>query len=250
LTSGLQNGDSYYLSVDLYSQVSLYMSYIFRIELHFFCFNLLWVLSQGVLFWACWTLYQGRRRPGLRAIDVLWWWALVGWVGFIYMTLSVMRTITNNLRDALGESAFNLGIVVVLAVIALSIAGYIIYALASGRLGPKRLPALLLWFVVAGVVFLYLGHIPIERIHLAQYGLVGVLGWRGLRPFLKGNSLLIGAILLSAAFGSLDEVTQEFLPMRVFDYRDIAVNAIAATAGIGIIKTLSSQEGSDEGEND
>ena len=52
MTSGLQNGDSYYLSVDLYSQVSLYMSYIFRIELHFFCFNLLWVLSQGVLFWA------------------------------------------------------------------------------------------------------------------------------------------------------------------------------------------------------
>ncbi len=82
----------------------------------------------------------------------------------------------------------------------------------------------------------------VERTHLVEYALVGVLVFEALRERLPAHQRLVAtaawAILITAGLGSIDELIQSLIPSRVFDWRDIGFNAgaglgaVAATAGV------------------
>lgn len=54
--------------------------------------------------------------------------------------------------------------------------------------------------------------------------------WRGVT-----HSKMLGAILLSTAYGLSDELHQLFVPGRVAEVRDLVADAAGATAGVGFV---------------
>ena len=83
----------------------------------------------------------------------------------------------------------------------------------------------------------------VERTHLIEYGVVGVFIYEALTerasqgrhvPF---PALL--AILATSLLGSLDECIQGLLPGRVFDFRDMLVNVVAAMMAVAASAALS-----------
>lgn len=91
------------------------------------------------------------------------------------------------------------------------------------------------WVVVgmvaeAGVVLL--GDSEIEHFHVLTFGLLGFALVRALVPrygFQHGGALVL---LVGTALGLADEMFQGFLPDRVYDGRDVAMNALAVAAAL------------------
>ncbi len=71
--------------------------------------------------------------------------------------------------------------------------------------------------------------LPEERVHLAQYGPLGILAWRAL------GGRTAAALVLAAAIGAGDELLQGALPARTFDAWDVGANAVASGAGVLLI---------------
>ncbi len=83
---------------------------------------------------------------------------------------------------------------------------------------------------------------PEEQIHFIQYGLVGVLFVRALRPTLKNElASYAAAFVLTVLAGWLDEVLQGHLPNRHYDVHDIALNAISAFLGLVVYRVIPRQ---------
>lgn len=87
--------------------------------------------------------------------------------------------------------------------------------------------------VVYGAVVAYLRAVPNEIIHLAEYGALSLLAWWMLAPF-AGRRAPWAALALTSLVGLIDEWTQGATPGRFFDWRDVAVNAVAAALPIGL----------------
>jgi hypothetical protein len=100
----------------------------------------------------------------------------------------------------------------------------------SGRLSQR---SYLVAFALSAALVLLAQLLPRieERWHCVQYGILGGLCWgavRGrLRPWLT-------ATMIVATAGWLDEGVQWFLPERVYDLWDVALNAASGAAGAGV----------------
>lgn len=89
--------------------------------------------------------------------------------------------------------------------------------------------------------------LPEERLHFLTYGLLGWLICWSLEPASqyithssKKNKIILGYLLpclLVWLAGGIDELIQWWLPVRVFDVRDIIFNAVAGTVGIALFGT-------------
>jgi VanZ family protein len=96
-----------------------------------------------------------------------------------------------------------------------------------------------------GVVAVYMMMVaritmPAERTHLFEYGLVAVLIYQALAER-RNNGRHVPwpaalAVAITAAVGWIDEGIQALLPSRVYDLRDVGVNALAGL--MAIIATL------------
>jgi VanZ like family len=87
--------------------------------------------------------------------------------------------------------------------------------------------------LLAGIGYSFSLPLPEERIHLVQFGLLGLLAC----PSLKGREeagwiWLWKPFLFVFLVGVADEVLQWFLPDRVFDLRDILFNTVGGIWGI------------------
>jgi VanZ family protein len=86
--------------------------------------------------------------------------------------------------------------------------------------------------LIGGSIFVWQMKIPIERIHILEYG---ILGWFAGRD-LVGKEKKIWGILLALIFvgliGVLDEVFQAILPYRYFDLRDVGFNELGGVWGV------------------
>jgi len=87
--------------------------------------------------------------------------------------------------------------------------------------------------VIYGALVAYLRVVPNEIIHLAEYGVLSLLTWWTLAP-IAGRRAPWTALALTSLVGLLDEWTQGATPGRFFDWRDVAVNAVAAAVPIGL----------------
>ena len=78
----------------------------------------------------------------------------------------------------------------------------------------------------------------IERVHLVQYSLLGALcAWAldGSNHWPARWPLAVG---LAALIGYGDEGIQWFLPNRVYDLRDVMINALAGALGVALYGTF------------
>jgi VanZ like family len=96
----------------------------------------------------------------------------------------------------------------------------------------------------AGVGALVLGlAIPEERLHFLQYGLMAILARRAVASRLGGSRQYLAAVAIAAAAGWGDELVQAVLPGRVYDLRDVLINASAAALAMAGYEALHNQLG-------
>lgn len=69
--------------------------------------------------------------------------------------------------------------------------------------------------------------------HLSEYAVLCILDWWALQPVLTARRRSGGAILLAACFAATDEFHQSFVPSRGASFRDVLIDTVGATAGLG-----------------
>lgn len=94
------------------------------------------------------------------------------------------------------------------------------------------------WLGIISVYFLMFIRFEIveERGHLIEYGVLSIFIYEALTERVKqGEHVYRPALLsifLTSVIGTFDELLQLFIPSRVFDFRDILFNCLAAVLAV------------------
>ncbi len=174
---------------------------------------------------------QDHGKPGARAIpEALRILVLVLALALILFTLPYV----GRLRAALGDECVRLPLFVLFAVTALGFLGFHVQLL---RRRPSRWIGLALFLLLFGVVFVLLkGPNPlvglVEKVHLLEYSLLGVLFWWAFHRRLAGPQIYVHGLLFTVLAGLLDEYVQHLLPLRVGEIRDVWINLVAGALGL------------------
>jgi hypothetical protein len=156
--------------------------------------------------------------------------ALAVYLVLVFSTLPLLPPVANALRKALGEGPFSMVLFAGLAA-----AGLAPVLRLPGIPPPLRMkPAGQYLLLLAGgaIMGLSLASSPVGRIHIAEYALLGFLVVRALPSHLVGPPLMALAVATAALTGLVDETVQHFLPNRVFDWYDVALNGGSALLGV------------------
>jgi hypothetical protein len=70
---------------------------------------------------------------------------------------------------------------------------------------------------------------PEEAIHFLEYGLLGFLLYHALKNHIQDSGVYFVAFLIGAVVGIVDESLQWIIPRRVWDFRDLGINALSVT---------------------
>ena len=169
--------------------------------------------------------------PLTRRSAVRDWVIVLAYVGFIYATLGVAPLPLAYLR-AHGFLRYTLAALFRLCWSA------ILGLLASRSRDVWRFIAMVAISSVYAVVARHLTT-PEEQLHFVQYGLVGILFVRAVRPVIRDEKRSYAvALLLATLAGALDEAIQGYLPNRHFDVSDIGLNAVSSALGLAVYSIL------------
>jgi hypothetical protein len=158
-----------------------------------------------------------RRGTELAAI------AAAAWTALLFAGIPLVRPLQERVFGSLG-SEWILGAVLVAVAAALGTAFILL------RRSPRSTTLLdLAWLVAIAAAFGAFAWIlrgrPEEAVHLVQFGILVVLLYRAMRPAEPDVAILVTAVLLGALVGTVDEIIQWIVPGRIWDLRDLAVNA-------------------------
>jgi hypothetical protein len=155
-------------------------------------------------------------------------------VVFIYATLGIAPGVWDKLNDLSGGRN-NLILYIIYSLIIVSLFYYVIFV-KKERSALKYLVLIL----AAGVFLMILKQTQTEseKIHLCEYGLLGVMLYNALKIEFNRFDLKLYAYaaLICASVGAVDEGIQWFLPSRVFDWRDIFMNAVSGILPLVVIR--------------
>ncbi|HEY3256716.1 MAG TPA: VanZ family protein [Polyangiaceae bacterium] len=152
------------------------------------------------------------------------WIALGAYVAVVFVTVPFTRRVVLALRntDLLGAT--------VTGSYAIAVAGVVYYVLFNRRLADWVAFAVVAALLCVVTVLLLGLAIPEERVHFLQYGSMALLARSALARGTEGHaarSLALG-VALTSTLGLLEECLQGLVPWRVFDWRDVAMDAGAA----------------------
>lgn len=119
---------------------------------------------------------------------------------------------------------------------AVAVAGVVHYVLFNRRLSDWIAFAVVAALLCVVTVLLLGLAIPEERVHFLQYGSMALLARSALAGGKQGEgraarALALG-VVLTCTLGLLEECLQGLVPRRVFDWRDVAMNAAAALTAL------------------
>ncbi len=163
-----------------------------------------------------------------------WWAVTITYIGVTYASLGAMPALWerfNALFDGRGVVAqYGLYLTV-----GLSILCHLVRVRKERRVWRY---VILCCFVALFFVMLKMEKNPGEKIHMAQYGLLGVLLYNALKIDFDnyGSALyLVGAAICIAA-GAMDEVIQGILPNRHFTWHDVLINGLSGILSLLVIR--------------
>ena len=151
----------------------------------------------------------------------------------IYSTLAIVRPIAEFLRSS--------GILQMTVLLLFGVAILLILSWRFKKTDKTKMAVrcALLVLLAAGAATVHA--LPEERIHFITYGLLGwLVSWCFENTEQPQNQLLRNWLLpclLVWLAGTVDELIQWWLPMRVFDVRDIVFNGVAAMNGLALFAT-------------
>ena len=161
------------------------------------------------------------------------WGLVVAWAGLIFATLSVMPIIWRILW-AHTQGRIDLAGTLVTA---LGMAGMLVFLVMRCRRFLPFVGLLVLCGVYVYLLF-YLSRSPAERFHLVEYGLLGFFTFRALRLDLPPGSAYFIAWGIAIVLGMGDEGIQWVLPNRVFEWKDVGINALSSGLGLVAVAIL------------
>jgi hypothetical protein len=167
-------------------------------------------------------------------LRIKWWTITALYVIFIYATLNVAPGIWDSVNDLLGgRNDFLLYIVYSAAGLALF---YYILFVKKERNIVKYL--VLVFYAAVFIIMLRYAQHAREKIHMAEYGLLGIMLYNALKiDFDRFDiKLYLLGVFICALVGYVDELIQGILPNRVFDRRDILMNAVSGILPLLIIR--------------
>lgn len=161
------------------------------------------------------------------------WLALALYTAAIYLLLPLAPPIGLTLaRTAVGRWLLGPGLTVIVGVAAAVTA----FALFRRRAPAWTYPALACAAIAYAVAFSWLTARRLERTHLPEYGVAAWFAWRAVAPRMSGTVTgYAAAAILGAAIGLGDELLQAIVPGRVYDIRDVAMNALGALLGVVVL---------------
>ena len=157
-------------------------------------------------------------------------WAIIwAFILAIYLSLPFMRALLGFLKDTVGRG--NVGLVLNGALL---VCGCMLLSMGLRRSWKALLQVSIPIAIMAAVA--YQLHIPEERVHFLEYGLLGILVQKTAR---QSTWVQFGmASLFVVLVGVGDECIQWWLPTRVGDFRDVGMNALAGVLGVWMGKVL------------
>jgi len=169
-----------------------------------------------------------EREPLIRS----WGWTLLAvlYVSVVYAALPFARPIWRRIEPLLGgrESLWFLAAGVA------CLAALVLRAWAAGPVRRLAGVALLLGVLAAYAWLLfvfYRGRITLEKVHLLEYGVLAYLAFSAVTVTRRGGPGAALAAAFVAAAGAGDEVLQDLIPERYFDWYDIFGNWIGGALG-------------------
>lgn len=155
--------------------------------------------------------------------------ALPLYLGTIYATLGVVRTITNALREA---ELLRLTVALLFTCAAVAVSAVVI---RSPSLRSVRVFAVLAIAAAAYAAIIWPMDSLEEKVHFLEYGLVALLAHEAAPAEWRTAVRFVSVALFVVAAGWLDEGIQAITPDRHYDLRDVGFNA---TAGLLALSTL------------
>ncbi len=160
------------------------------------------------------------------------WLVVALYVNALLWSIPWVRPMTRAISQA-GYSRWTLGgLGVVFALAALAVA--FVWARRSGQsLGRSTASLSLFAGAYAGLLW-YLSPIPEEVVHVAEYGVLGMLFSRAFGDG-AGSSTRWLSVVATGVVGIVDELTQGVTPGRVCDPRDMFVNVLAGAIPLWLL---------------
>lgn len=145
---------------------------------------------------------------------------VLAFTSLIYLTIPFARDIEGILRThKMLMTGVYLALVLFIAAGIFFIVRYIGYR-------PFNILVLAL-FIAIYVMIIKQYSILAEKIHFIEYGLLAFLVYYSLRLIRKGVAVYPLSLVIVTAVGWGDELIQYFLPSRVYDIRDVFLNALS-----------------------
>lgn len=168
-------------------------------------------------------------KPARRK-EIIDWSLLAFSTLIVFSTLSFVRALFDRIVHAGLENMLRLSIVSLLAALAVVLVLWLIW------FAKVRSPLVYLQtagiFAAYAIVLMTLSEMPVERIHLMEYGVLGCLAHRALRHRCAGRERFLLAVLITLNLGLGDELIQGLLPRRFYDPKDVMVNAVSGLLGV------------------
>ncbi len=162
---------------------------------------------------------------------------MIGYILVIFASLPFVREVVIALRQ---QHLLGAAVTLLYFVAAVALVYHVVFDV---RLS-DRIAFLALVILAAATGAMILGlSIPEERIHFVQYGLLALLARSALAWYFKPWQQYVGAFLIAASAGWIDELIQGLLPDRVYDLRDVAINAVAAMLALTADEVLHNRLG-------
>ena len=169
-----------------------------------------------------------------KRLRIFWWALTTAYISTTYAMLGIMPSMWTWFNSYFGGN----GVMVQYAVYALVCMSvlYHMFFLKKERHAIKYV--LFFLFLLIFFVMIKFEKNPGEKIHMAQYGLFGIL----LYNFLKAdfnrydNKLYIVGAAICMVAGAIDEVIQGALPNRYFTWHDVFINGISGIIALLIIR--------------
>ena len=195
------------------------------------------VISAGLML----AILAGLLRPYLERMGarrVRLWGGVLLYTGFIYATLAVMPDVWRALWGYTQGRIDYIGTTVTVA----AGAALILYLVLTCR---RWLPFMIVPPLAGAYAWLLmnLGRSPAERLHLAEYGLLSFLIFSALRIDIPGRSAYFWGWVIASGLGGMDELMQWLLPSRVFEWKDVGLNAMSCGLGMAVIALLKEMSG-------
>ena len=151
-----------------------------------------------------------------------WIWVGAG-VFVIFCTIPLARTFRTTIDSVDGREY-----ILYFSIILLATLGIVSFAnLRRRRLGIGPWTCLIVILIAFAALIYRLRNIPVEALHVAEYGLLGLLFYRALVHRVRDYSVYLLGVLGVGLVGIVDEYIQWVSPSRIFDFRDILTNFYA-----------------------